>query len=302
MNLIVALFVVCHLSESTEPGKVCVFESPQELPSIYDEEAIAISIKNYGFKKFQKFEGLNKLQELFVTRNDLKSLEGNEFSSLVFLKVLSLKLNEITEIPANQFETLTSLNELYLDENRLSSIDKNLFAKNINLKIISLSGNDIGKLHFKTFSALINLREIDLSLNRLTSLNAKLFANNKKLLRLDLFNNNLTHVESNIFDPLVVLSKADFEGNPCVFVWINTADIKKLNETINSSCPVDKDTQIEWLREEIDELKEENNELRGAGGVKTVKVGDEDLSTKYEELNLQMNLCQEKVEKLELKS
>lgn len=266
-------------------------ESLKDLTGSINESTTVIAIKNCTLRDLNMFHGLKNLQQLNVTRNNL-TLKGNEFSSLTSLEVLNLKLNEISEVPVEQFQFLGSLKEIYLDENHLSTMDKRTFENNINLAIISLSANDIDKLHFKTFLFLTSLRELDLSSNRLTSLQAKLFEKNKKLERLDLFNNNLQFIESTIFQSLTSLAKADFEGNPCVNGWINPSDIQKLNQTVIENCTADRDTELQWLRDEIEDLKAENSELK----VKTLETVDDNCQQENEKLNLLLNVYQEKCE------
>lgn len=288
--------MICQRSESSSiDEKVLIYEKSGDLPATFDEIVSAIIIKTCGSIDLDRFDGLTNLHQLNITRNNI-SLKGSEFSSLSSLEVLNLKLNGIKEIPVKQFSGLTKLREVYLDENQISSIDKKTFAENVELKIVSLSSNDIAELHYKTFASLTSLVELDLSLNRLTSLRMKLFERNGKLEQLHLIDNHLKFVESNIFESLTSLARADFEGNPCVSDWIIPTDIKKLNETINESCKVDKDTELRWLREEIADLQEENAELRSSNRQPTVKSGaDEDSSKVIEELNISLNICQEKL-------
>lgn len=296
MKLIFALLLIYQRNGSAQSENILNIESDGDNASAIYESTTAIAIKNCTLSDLRKFHLLKNLRKLNATRGNMTALEGNEFSSLTSLEVLNLKMNEIAEIPIKLFSFLTNLRELYLDENHVSTIAKQTFEQNVNLAIISLSANDIEKLHFKTFSFLTSLRELDLSSNRLTSLQAKLFERNEKLERLDLFNNNLQYIESKILQPLIALAKADFERNPCVSDWINPSDIQKLNETIIENCAADKETELQWLREEIEDLKAENSALRGGAAMKTVKIGDDDCMAENDRLNHLINCLEEKFE------
>jgi Leucine rich repeat len=240
---------------------------------IYEKTAVPESFKTFNISILaivdcalstlgqKRFEGLNMLKELNVTKNKLQSLNGNEFSEdLHSLEVLNLKSNQISEIPSNEFTYLLSLKKVYLDENDLKTIDKKLFVNNVNLQIVSLSACYIDQLHFKTFSTLSMLQEINLSLNRLVSLDSELFRNNVNLITIDLSYNNLQEIESNIFEVTNKLISADFDGNSCVG-WSIQSNIQTLNETLVKNCTVSDKTRVAWLNNVIAELKEETENL-----------------------------------------
>lgn len=254
----------------------------------------SLTIKDCGLTTIenQTFQGLNYLKVLNITENKLDVLVGTSFNNLTSIEVLSLKSNEMSEISIDAFKTLRFLVKLYLNENNLKTIDKNIFIDNTNLEILSLNTNDIAKIHFKTFSTLKQLREIDLSQNRLISLQDKIFANNFNIVRIDLSNNFLKHIGPNIFDSLQKLTEADFEGNSCIVEWISPNNVLKLNETIIANCSVSNEVMVEWLNDELNELKDEN---------KYIEVLKAQLTEKENEIKrfktVPQNTCNENSEK-----
>lgn len=268
------------------------YDKSKSLPKSFKDSSqlLYLVIKNCGLTKIEHemFSDLRKLRELKITKNNINALNGDEFNQLESLEVLNLKQNGISELPSKEFSNLHSLHHLHLDENHLAFIDKMTFVNNTKLEFLSISCNDISKLHYKVFSTLSNLRAIDLSLNSIKSLQAELFSSNVNLERIDLARNNLQNIEPTIFDALTKLTTADFEGNPCFadvgMIW--PTDIQKLNETINSNCLVNDETRVEWLKDEVQELKMEIIELKSQNVTEKEERSSALPETQTSELNI----------------
>jgi Leucine-rich repeat (LRR) protein len=74
------------------------------------------------------FEGLNFLENLNLSGNDLTIVDTCAFINLKWLKILDLRYNQINVINFNEFnETLERLEEVYLSGDHVNKINKNLF-------------------------------------------------------------------------------------------------------------------------------------------------------------------------------
>lgn len=255
-------YLAIHLSLQS---RVVVLQSPAPLDSLSDNPRLSdLHIKNYGTIALEAltFTGLESLKVLNMTNNDLSSLKGEEFEMLEGLECLALKLNNITSIPSKEFNKLRKLKTIQLDENALTTVDKKTFSSNTGLETISMRANDIGSIHYKTFATLLELRELDLSFNRLRALRAELFKENHKLERLDVSSNSISHVDSAFFTALTSIEWACFEGNLCVSSWIAEDKIDEIKKTLTGNCSVTKDVEMEWMVEELKDLREENRNLK----------------------------------------
>ena len=122
------------------------------------------------------FQGLSKLEVLWLGHNRLTSLEDSQFDELSNIKVLSLKSNELETLPSGLFDNLTDLRGLYLENNSLTTLPDGVFDNLENLEILSLASNDLGSLPEGIFANLTSLRKIYLGGNGFTELPEGTFA------------------------------------------------------------------------------------------------------------------------------
>lgn len=74
---------------------------------------------------------------------DYSNLKKISLENLKILSELTLRGNEIEEIPENLFASMESLKNVQLSKNKISKIDGQIFAKNLKLEIVNFSGNPI---------------------------------------------------------------------------------------------------------------------------------------------------------------
>ena len=90
------------------------------------------------------FEGLNKLEDLDLSSNRIKTIKG--FFNLPSLVSLNLASNLIEELPAGVFAEVQELSYLSLKSNKIKKFPRELFTDNALLEVVDLSKNANGLL------------------------------------------------------------------------------------------------------------------------------------------------------------
>ena len=148
-------------------------------------------------------------------------MQANDFSNLSGLTVLWLTDNDIRSVDANLFSGLTALEEVYLGDNRLSTLPDNLLSNLPALKKISVRENNISTLPANLFSNPSRLKEFYLTHNNLSSVNAATFSGLTALEKLALNHNNLQSSS---------LPAGFFAGLPALkSLWLNSNHFPGLN-------------------------------------------------------------------------
>uniref|UniRef100_A0A674HHC6 Toll like receptor 7 n=1 Tax=Taeniopygia guttata TaxID=59729 RepID=A0A674HHC6_TAEGU len=185
-------------------------EIPQGLPATLTllslEANHVFSIQKSSFSELGNIEVLYLGQNCYYRNpcNVSFEIEERAFLALKKLTILSLKSNNITQIPPNLSSTLR---ELYIYNNKIQEIREQDFSGLLNLEILDLSGNcprcynapypcipcpkSSIQIHSKAFDYLENLRILRLHSNSLQSVPSSWFKNIKDLKELDLSQNFL---------------------------------------------------------------------------------------------------------------
>ncbi|XP_041328227.1 toll-like receptor 7 [Pyrgilauda ruficollis] len=183
---------------------------PQGLPAtltLLSLEANHIfSIQKASFSELGNIEVLYLGQNCYYRNpcNVSFEIEETAFLGLKKLTILSLKSNNLTQVPPNLSSTLK---ELYIYNNRIQEIQEQDLSGLPNLEILDLSGNcprcynapypcipcpkSSIHIHSKAFDSLENLRILRLHSNSLQSIPSSWFKNIKNLKELDLSQNFL---------------------------------------------------------------------------------------------------------------
>ena len=103
-------------------------------------------LATYFEKNMKCLKRQRKLQDLDLSRNDLRSVDEDLLSLMVDLTNVSLSHNQLAEVPVN------------------------VFAKNKILERIDLSWNNINAINEETFSHLRSLKMLDLSVNSFSTI------------------------------------------------------------------------------------------------------------------------------------
>ena len=88
---------------------------------------ILLFFKNIATVHPSTFDGLNSLQEIRLSNNQLTTIHLSTFNGLNSLQYLYLYNNRLTTIDPSTFIGLNSLQELSLSNNQLTTIDPSTF-------------------------------------------------------------------------------------------------------------------------------------------------------------------------------
>ncbi|NWZ98541.1 TLR7 protein, partial [Nesospiza acunhae] len=164
------------------------------------------SIQKASFSELGNIEVLYLGQNCYYRNpcNVSFEIEETAFLALKKLTILSLKSNNLTQVPPNLSSTLK---ELYIYNNMIQEIQEQDLSGLPNLEILDLSGNcprcynapypcipcpkSSIQIHTKAFDSLENLRILRLHSNSLQSIPSSWFKNIKNLKELDLSQNFL---------------------------------------------------------------------------------------------------------------
>ena len=149
------------------------------------------------------FIGLDSLQELTLTSNQISSIEARSFNGLSNLKTLYLFGNAFAKLTSNMFIGLDSLQELILTSNQISSIEARSFNGLSNLEKLWLDSNNLAIICVLTsnrsmFIGLDSLQELTLASNQISSIEARSFNGLSNLEKLSLSSNQISSIESSI--------------------------------------------------------------------------------------------------------
>ena len=205
-------FSVCQIDEDvfdgTEKLNIISTQYPEEVHEFNFEHG-TVEVTAIPTEFFEKFPNITYVS---LTQRSLTKLKRGDFSKAVNVEVMSLFINQISEIEDFVFYNMPILSRLHLGSNSLTVVRRYMFEGLINLKHLNLGDNDIGTIEEGAFNlpSLINL-EVDG--NNLKSLPAYVFAGIPQLQILSVQRNNLTRI-ANVFEHLKDLEQLYLDENP----------------------------------------------------------------------------------------
>nr|XP_058944624.1 uncharacterized protein LOC131772678 [Pocillopora verrucosa] len=120
------------------------------------------------------FNSLSKLSDLRLDDNNLTSVP--DLTGLKTVELMSLRENQIEQLPAEVFQNVNVLYALDLSfNNKLSSIPDRAFSGLKQLEVLFLHFNNISKISSLTFAGLRNLKMLFLHGNRIKNIDANAF-------------------------------------------------------------------------------------------------------------------------------
>ncbi|XP_050458968.1 leucine-rich repeat-containing protein let-4-like [Cataglyphis hispanica] len=155
--------------------------------------------------------GLENLQYLSISANQINNIESNAFEDMNKLVYLNLSRNEISFLDSETFEKLQSLRSLDLSYNKLNDVPE-ILSETI-IRILSLSGNKITKITSNAFIQMPKLTKLLLGENEIEDINVKAFAQLSLLEILDLSKNKLSSLPEEFGKSLTSLKHLNVEGN-----------------------------------------------------------------------------------------
>ena len=151
------------------------------------------------------FAGMTGLRVLDLRNNEISGLPADVFDGLDELRALRIGGNNIEELPAGIFSGLPNLQGLFSDGNRLTKIEADWFEGfegGERLTEFMFFGNDIAEIDVDTFQGLTAHRmTVDLSYNKLRTLPVGLF-DGMSPERITLHFNEIESLPTGLFDKM----------------------------------------------------------------------------------------------------
>ncbi|XP_026752440.2 LOW QUALITY PROTEIN: protein artichoke-like [Galleria mellonella] len=158
-----------------------------------------LSHNNINSFEILTFEGLSKLQTLYLSNNKLKDI-GHTLMRFSDLLDLTLDNNEITVIIEPNFKVMSKLEKLNLSSNVIQDIEETAFQNLSDLQVLDLSNNKITFLSNIFFKNNNKLKTVYISYNAFTTIPSEIFSG-KAIEQFHMFNNNITGViDSTMFN------------------------------------------------------------------------------------------------------
>ncbi len=152
------------------------------------------------------------LEELDVTRCQLRYIDPKAFYSLKNANYIWLDHNELSDIPTRLFNNTEKVRILSITNNHLTRLRREMFKGLKGLQTLNLDYNHLTDVTEYSFQFIGGVTEITLTHNSITELYEHSFNDLKSLLTLDLSQNNITQVNK-AFSRFEKIQELNFEGN-----------------------------------------------------------------------------------------
>ena len=164
-------------------------------PSGFPKSTRILKLSNNNIRNISisDVRGLNELKLLYLTGNDLYTLDREVFCKIPTIRDLHLNINRISRLPPDVFSCLKHLTNLDLRHNFLVSFE--LFGGSESLVSLQLGGNMLNTISGATLSK--NIRVVDLSENRISKFGV--FSRTFKIGHISLRKNKLTAIPPDSF-------------------------------------------------------------------------------------------------------
>lgn len=207
------------------------------------------------------FRHLDQLNELYLDRNQLRSLVGSAtgvasslsqntdesrgllFANLQSLYVLDLSRNQLDDLSRNVFTGLGKLKTLNLSHNRLTIVPFQVFKPLQEIELMDLSGNELRSILENFFISNKRLKVLRLGDNKIDKITMSSFYGLTRLEELQLTGNNLTYIDRNAFDHLEQLRVLNLRNNQLkqfpttLFYGLTNLRVLDLSENSYSQLP-----------------------------------------------------------------
>lgn len=119
------------------------------------------------------------LENLRISRTNLRTLKAEGISNLTKLRHFSLDSNKIDFLFPNALETFEELESFFISNNKIEFLHENLFAKNEKLRSVWADYNKIEKLSAKIFENCKNLELLSFAHNQIKKIEINFYDFNK---------------------------------------------------------------------------------------------------------------------------
>jgi len=223
---------------SLKRNEINFIEIDSFLTELFDSNIVELYLSENKLTKirYKWFNGLFRLQTLFLDKNQIEEIETNSFEKLNNLIELRLESNQVKIIKNEMFFDKTKLKILNLYHNDIESLETIPFNTLRALKTLHLFSNKITSIKFGNFIHLVNLEELNLDKNEIGSFDANTFIGLEKLLVLDLSANKIKRLVDGVFHGLINVKTLDLHLNDIDRIEINTfTELEKLEYLILDS-------------------------------------------------------------------
>lgn len=204
-----------------------------------------LRITNSELKRIDEhaFDGLDHLNRLELSNDQISALEPKTFANLKGLELLQLKSNKLRNVSL----VLNYLQEIVLSNNEIDQLRED-FLSGDNIVFVDLSSNRLSRLEY-SLKPLRKLDTIKISKNRITEIKPEVFAYNENLFRvyasgnllnstdglrmkqlktLDVSSNIFTRLENDSFAGMIFLDELLLNGNKIREIGDAFAETKEL--------------------------------------------------------------------------
>ncbi|XP_013195614.2 leucine-rich repeat and immunoglobulin-like domain-containing nogo receptor-interacting protein 3 [Amyelois transitella] len=159
------------------------------------------------------FDGLNNLEYIDLSRNEIKRTEHGLFARLRHLKHLNISRNHLDDIPRFTFSDLDNLEVLDVSHNQLHAIPFQVFWPMTGLQYLDISHNKIATFQDFYFNPNRKLKSLFLNNNSLVKITSNALVNLMELEILDLSSNKLDYIPKYMFDTFQQLRELNLSYN-----------------------------------------------------------------------------------------
>ncbi|XP_054708291.1 slit homolog 3 protein-like [Uloborus diversus] len=236
--------VRCECNDKDDLRVICDSANLDVVPITLNPGLRELRLSNNHIKGVRSsFSVYLNLEFLDMSRNQLSTLDKDNFRSIQHLKTLLLNHNMISDLQNDTFTGLHALEKLNLCSNLLQEIKAKVFVYLENLEELELSQNQIVNIEAEAFFGLKNLKTLVLRNNNLTFIPSLSFQYIPKLLKLDLGLNLFEEVPENSFSSLNNLQELLLDGcgiriiYPGAFKWLNSLLILQVQNNELNQVP-----------------------------------------------------------------
>ncbi|XP_049697500.1 leucine-rich repeat and immunoglobulin-like domain-containing nogo receptor-interacting protein 3 [Helicoverpa armigera] len=249
LHKILALAIICTAVEAQQCPSGCACDS-----SRVSCHGAAAPLQRLGRNYFSPFGA--HLTRVSWTSSKLNKLEIDVFDGLNDLEYIDLSRNEITRTEHGLFARLTRLKSLNLSRNFIDDIPRFTFADLENLEVLDVSHNRLHVIPFQVFGPMIRLQYLDISHNQIATFLDYYFNPNRQLKALFLNNNSLVKITSNALVNLKELETLDISSNKLDYIpkslFDNFEQLRELNLSSNQFQNISQDAyknlkNLRWL-------------------------------------------------------
>ncbi|XP_058056425.1 leucine-rich repeats and immunoglobulin-like domains protein 3 [Anopheles bellator] len=205
-----------------------------------------LNLNHNRMTRLPVLRGLRNLIKLYVTGNEIDTIDVEAIAALPALKFLDLSRNAIQELPYTAFPNRNSLQYLNLNFNKLTLLAKGTFDRLASLKRLEISSNALEEVQSLTFQNLNQLKSLKLNNNRIPALMDGVFHGLTTIGLLELNNNTIRSIRKGGLFNLTSLTTLALARNAIVEIehsgWEFTPKLVSLDLSYNQLRSLDRYT------------------------------------------------------------